>query len=162
MPNLPWLEYAGQSTAALIAAKETHRIDSILCAFEQAVQRKLELEQALSEEEMLILAVEALEREVNNGGYHQFFVNSPLFAGSIADFLQPIGCERVAAITKKALERLAPAGLSADAVLNAALPEDAVRDEFLTECDQEYYSTREIEPALFHFLEDNASRIHLP
>lgn len=88
MPNLPWLEYAGQSTAALIAAKETHRIDSILCAFEQAVQRKLELEQALSEEEMLILAVEALEREVNNGGYHQFFVNSPQFAGSIADFLQ--------------------------------------------------------------------------
>ena len=41
---------------------------------EQAIQRSPP--SAPSKEERYVLAIEALEREVNNGGYGQFFINS--------------------------------------------------------------------------------------
>ena len=91
MKNLEWLEYEGQTTSELMACKNTHRIDSILCAFEWGIQAKSkpEGEDALTDEERLVLAVMALTREVNNGGYHQFFVNSSSrFAPTIVDSLR--------------------------------------------------------------------------
>jgi hypothetical protein len=47
-------------------------VDSIVSAFEEAVQIRARLAglSSLNEVELTILAVEALEREVNNGGYH--------------------------------------------------------------------------------------------
>ena len=41
MEELPWLDYTGQSTPELIACKNSHRIDSLLCAFEEGIQAKL-------------------------------------------------------------------------------------------------------------------------
>ena len=32
--KIPWLEYAGQDTAEILACKGTHRIDSLLCVKE--------------------------------------------------------------------------------------------------------------------------------
>jgi hypothetical protein len=71
----PWLDYEGQDTAEILACKGTHRIDSLLCALEQAIQLRQERmpEVATSPEELTLLAIMALDREVNNGGYHQFF-----------------------------------------------------------------------------------------
>ena len=60
----PFLEsYGGQTIQQLIAMKDSHRIDSLVLAVEQALGSKPESE--LSEQERVVLAVEAMEREVN-------------------------------------------------------------------------------------------------
>jgi hypothetical protein len=68
---LPGLDYTGQTTPELLACKDSHRIDSLLCAFEDGIQAKLNPphDACLNDEENLVLAVMALEREVKNGGY---------------------------------------------------------------------------------------------
>jgi len=66
--------YGGQAIAQLIAMKDSHRVDSLVLAVEQALGGKRA--EDLSEPERVVLAVEAMEREVNNGGYEQFFFNS--------------------------------------------------------------------------------------
>lgn len=66
--------YEGQTLQQLIAMKENYRIDSLVLAIEQALNAKPDTE--LSNAERVVLAIEALEREVNNGGYHQFFINA--------------------------------------------------------------------------------------
>ena len=79
MRKLDWLDgYNGQSIEELIALERTHRTDSLVIALEQAMDQKAARlgEESLTEEERFILAIEALEHEVNNGGYGQFFVNS--------------------------------------------------------------------------------------
>ncbi len=69
--------------------------------------------QILCDEERIVFAVEALEREVNNGGYCQFFGNSSReFAPSIADALLRIGCPGTARITRKAIEAVGVSGLA--------------------------------------------------
>jgi hypothetical protein len=142
MATLPWLDYTGQTTAELLACKETHRIDSLLCAFEQGIQAKGE---NITEEEVLVLAVMALDREVNNGGYSQFFVNSSRrFAPIIAHCLGQIGCTATQEITVRAL---AATG--------------GERKSILDECDQDYYKLNEITPNLFRFVEQHQDRIQL-
>jgi hypothetical protein len=142
MAKLPWLDYTGQSTAELLACKETHHIDSLLHAFETGIQAKGE---NVTEEEILVLAVMALNREVNNGGYSQFFVNSSRrYAPIIADCLRRIGCTATLEITARAL---AATG--------------GERDSILQECDQEYYKLCEITPNLFCFVEQHQDRIQL-
>src|SRR5687767_752879 len=68
--------YTGQSTEQLIALAPHYRVDSIVLAFEQAIDLKAAKGRKLSQVENDIVAIEAMEREVNNGGYHQFFINS--------------------------------------------------------------------------------------
>ncbi len=78
-PGPAWLEgYSGQSVEQLLSLQGEYRTDSLVLAFEQAIRQKAEREgmQSLTVEERIVLAVEALEREVNNGGYDQFFANS--------------------------------------------------------------------------------------
>jgi hypothetical protein len=164
MENLPWLEYSGQATAELLACKNTHRTDSLLCAFELGVQAKLDQkgEDTLTEAEQLLLAVSALEREVNNGGYHQFFTNSSgQFAPIIVDSLLRIQCTTIADITARAIAALDPRELSAEALYEAACTEDPERDEILDACDNEYYQLVEIEPNLFNFVEAHQHEIQL-
>jgi Ni,Fe-hydrogenase I small subunit len=62
--------YEGQSTEELLALEREYRVDSLVLAFEQAIQNKSP--DSISTEESYVLAVEGLEREVNNGGYSQF------------------------------------------------------------------------------------------
>ena len=74
MEKLPWLDYTGQTTSELIACKDSHRIDSLLCAFEEGIQTKLAQKGGArpTAEKNLVLAVMGLDREVNNGGHYQF------------------------------------------------------------------------------------------
>lgn len=77
MSEPKWLDYAGQTTDELLALAGEYRIDSLVCAFDEALGRK-ELAfgmDGLTPEERVVLAAEALEREVNNGGFDQLFVN---------------------------------------------------------------------------------------
>lgn len=76
MTDLKWLdEYSGQTPSELIPLEREFRTDSIVLAFEQALDQKYERvgKEQLSNEELIVLSVEALEREVNNDGYEQFF-----------------------------------------------------------------------------------------
>jgi hypothetical protein len=65
--------YSGKSVDELLAITNGKDID-FLFAIEMAIQQKEERvsKQKLSEEERIVLAIEGLEREVNNGGYSQF------------------------------------------------------------------------------------------
>ena len=70
--DLPWFDgYSGQSVDELLSLKGRYRTDSIVVAFEQALSQKSAKrgDSALRTEELAVLAIEALEREVNNGGY---------------------------------------------------------------------------------------------
>jgi len=73
-----------------------YRIDSLVLAFEQAISRKAARagDRRLANEERVRLAVEALEREVNNGGYDQFFLNPS--ASVIVDSQSSFRCEKTA------------------------------------------------------------------
>src|SRR5262245_27313086 len=83
--------YQGQSTEELLALDRTFRVDSLVLAFEQAIQGKSP--GSISTEELYVLAVEGLEREVNNGGYNQFFGNSSgEFTPIIETALRTIDC----------------------------------------------------------------------
>jgi hypothetical protein len=154
MEDLPWLEYGGQTTAELLACKHSHRIDSLLCAFEQGVQAKrtLQGDECITDAEWLILAVMALDREVNNGGYQQFFFNSSRqFVPIIIDCLLRIQCHATAATTERAIAALGLTEFFGDAARNAVYKEDPARDEVFEACDNEFYQTVEIEPKLFQF-----------
>jgi hypothetical protein len=63
--------YSGETTEQLLGLVNEYRIDSLVLAFEQAIQLKA-VRAPISRQERYVLAIEALEREVNNGGYSQF------------------------------------------------------------------------------------------
>lgn len=164
MERLPWLDYTGQTSPELIACKNSHRIDSLLCAFEEGIQAKLDPQDngGMTGEEELVLAVMALNREVNNGGYHQFFVNSSQkFAPVILDCLRRIDCVATAAITERALVALQLPELSVEAISAAIFTENLERDEVLNACDNEFYQLNEITPKLFSFVEAHQGQIRL-
>jgi hypothetical protein len=151
--ELTWLDgYAGQTIDELLALASQYRIDSLVVAMEEALDQKSARlgDGGLSEAERAVLAVEALEREVNNGGYGQFFTNSSSeHAAFIVDALVKIGCSETVEITRKAVEAVQSGG------------EDA--DEILEECDAAYFDSAEpIAERLFAFVEANKSAISLP
>ena len=155
--------YDGQSIQELIAMKGSHRIDSLVLAVEQALFSKSEPE--LSEAERVVLAVEALEREVNNGGYHQFFINSShVHTAFIVQALELIGCPKVAAITADAIAVLSlPPQYEPGTVEQVALELSDDKRDMLGECDSRYYESDEpIADRLFAFIEQHQQEIHIP
>src|SRR5262245_13906798 len=87
--------YGGQTTDELLMLASQYRIDSLVLAFEQAIQAKAPA--SISPEESFVLAIEGLEREVNNGGYAQFFYNSSgEFTSTIVAALRAIDCPKTA------------------------------------------------------------------
>jgi hypothetical protein len=159
-------EYGGQSLDELIAMEATHRIDSLVLAIESALDRKAvdRGAAALSPEERVVLAVEALEREVNNGGYDQFFLNSSrAYAGDLERALRAIGCPEQADIARRAVEALKIKGaVTAESVeaAHAAAGDDL--SDVLGSLDDEYYSSDEpIADRLFAFVKANRAAIKL-
>jgi hypothetical protein len=143
---------------------DQYRTDSLVLAFEQAVDQKAARVGMgnLVDEERVILAVEALEREVNNGGYHQFFLNSPEFASIIVSSLGRIGCPKTAELTQDALDALRIPHLTREEIESVISKDDEDRDETLSGCDERYYKGSEcIELQLFAFIKANKSMIRL-
>jgi hypothetical protein len=151
MPELPWLpEYSGETTDELIGLEGRFRTDSIVVAFEQAIDQKahrLGGGRALSEEERTVLAVEALEREVNNGGYDAFLSNTDIdILAEIVGALKRIGRDDVAQLTQRAIDIF-----------------DAAADERLGSCDDEYFRTAgDLAIPLFEFIKASRANIGLP
>ena len=164
MSKQPFLEsYDGQTTQQLIAMRGSYRIDSLVLAFEQAVGRKPTYR--LTKPEYVVLAVEAMEREVNNGGYQLFFGNSSReFTGFIVRALELIGCPKCAAITADAIAVLELPAWYDDITIKQTvvdLPDD--RHTKLGECDSRYYANDEpIADALFAYIEQHQHEIQIP
>jgi hypothetical protein len=163
-----WLDgYSGESVDELVALSATHRVDSIVLAVEQALQeRTAEVGLAgLGEAEMTVLAVEALEREVNNGGYHQFFLNTPEYAPIVVGALKRIDCHKTAEITAKAIDlaglRQPFTAMQVEAAIHHGTNEGLV--QMLSEsCDGAYFGSGEpIADRLFEYIRVNRGSIKL-
>ena len=157
--------YSGESVEELIALEGQYRCDSLVLAFEQAIDRKTARvgEDNLTSEERVILAVEALEREVSNGGYEQFFVNpSREYTPIIVDALRRFGCPKTAEITHRALTIVQQAPTTEEEIENGTWEENQERQDALSECDSLYFKRPEnIEENLFAFIKANRARIVL-
>jgi hypothetical protein len=154
--ELKWLAgYSGQTTHELISLEHEYRIPSLVLAFEEAMTQKAG-NTKLTPEETCVLAIEALEREVNNGGYAQFFINTPQFAHIIVASLLSIGCPRTAAITQGAIEALQVPDLGARTIATAMKADDEQRDAALKRCSNSYYNEMEpVAASLFTFIKTN-------
>jgi hypothetical protein len=166
MEKRPRLEYNGQSSEEILALADRHADYSLLHALEWGIQAKCRAlggEQTLSDEERLVLAVLALEREVNNGGYKQFFWNSSRrFATTIVHSLRTIDCERTAALTERAIAALKVPHLTVETVTEAIQGENEKRDDALDACDKEFYSFHETTPKLLRFAVEHRAQIQVP
>jgi hypothetical protein len=150
--QLPWLDYAGQDTAAILSFKTSHRIDSLFCALEQAIQlRQSRLpDVTTTPEEYSFLAIMALQREVNNGGYDQFFLNSSRqYAPTVVAALRSVGWDATAALTQRAVDA-------------SMLDPGSERDAALDALDKQFYTIVEIETNLFSFIESHQPAFAIP
>ena len=166
MAAAEWLkQYSGQSTAQLIALAGQYRTDSLVVACEEALDQKAARlgDGSLTDEEWIILAVEALEREVNNGGYALFFGNTPEYASMIVGALGRIGCQEVAALTENTIGILGIEGpLTTEAVAAAMNEGDEERDRRLSECDEQYFSVAaDLAGPLFAFIRQHQGKVSL-
>jgi hypothetical protein len=159
-----WLDaYAGQTTERLLALEGEYRIDSLVLAFEQAIQHKAE-SRPISKQERYVLAVEALEREVNNGGYSQFFLNSSHdFIDVIDEALVAIGCPKTADLTRRAIQALdIPDGVTGEKAEAVIVADDETVREALEACDAGYYDNDEpIADRLFAWIKSNKDLVRV-
>lgn len=156
--------YTGQSVEELIALQKTHRIDSLVLAFESALDTKKESGQEVSGVELVILAVESLEREVGNGGYSQFFYNSSVeYAPIIVDSLRSIGCNKIADLTQKAIDLLAVESFDPEKIEERMDPDDEELEDSLSKLDDIYFNEVDDVPgyALFNHIKNSRERIKL-
>ena len=97
-----YIAYSGETPEELFSYPAEGQTDELVQAFREGIQQKRERkgDKTLTDEERVVLAVTALEQEVKNGGYDQFFRNeSRRFAPVIVQFLKRIGCHQEAKIT---------------------------------------------------------------
>ena len=159
--------YSGQTVSELLAFEGIYRTDSLILAFEQGLDQKSfkHGESTLSPTERMILAIEALEREVNNGGYDQFFRNSSVeYVLMVVASLEAIGCPNTANITQDAITALGlsptPATTEIEKVMAMV---DESRDVTLSKCDSRYYASGEdIASVLFAYIKAHRGDIGLP
>lgn len=169
MAELKWLDgYSGQSVGELVALASEYRVDSIVLAFEQAIQQTTDRDglSRLNEAELTILAVEALEREVNNGGYHQFFLNTPEYAPFVVAALKRIGCPKTADISALGISLLGLHQPFTVDQVEAALdgdPDGRLIEVLIDRCDGPYYDSGEpIADRLFAYISTHRDSIRLP
>jgi hypothetical protein len=140
--------YSGESADQLFALETTHRVDSLVLAFEQAIQQHEAKRgfSALSVVEQDLLAIETLERDVNNGGYSQLFLNAqPEYIPQLVGALTRIGCPETAALTARAI------------AANAAND-----DAECSACDGAFFGgTEDIAGRLFEYLKTNRSTLSI-
>lgn len=166
MGDLQWLpKYSGESLDQLLALTGQYRVDSILETIEMVIVHKAIRAgaEALAHEEEQILAVAALDREVQDGGYAQFFLNySARYVPIIVRTLEQIGCPAIAEITARAIAALGTKDLALETLSDAVATANQTLENELTECDRLYFKSQEdITGRLFEFIQANAKNIHL-
>lgn len=148
---MEWFENVEHLSIAEIAALSgRYRSDSLVVAIEAILIDKDESGAELTEGELKFLAIEALEREVNNGGFSQLFVNeSRRFVPFIVSALETIGASRTRALVERAINalKLDHSLLGSDPMRYlesmSESTEDPAIEEKLGELDAEYYELGE-------------------
>jgi hypothetical protein len=163
MGELPWLSrYRGESIDELIGMEGHYRTDSIVATIHQLLLDK----QRLSKAERTVVVIEALEREVNNGGFHQFFLNAPSDAVDVVEALQRIGCPEIASLAQEAINALRlDSAPTVEGVEEAIDRDDDDLVDVLDRCDQAYYQHQKrgplIEDRLLRYIKANRGDIDL-
>jgi hypothetical protein len=156
LADLGWLDgYAGQSVDEALSFEGTENPYLILGTVERAIQKKLETDGALQMTgvTLMVLSVMALAREVNNGGFDQFFRNSSRrFASRIVGDLVRIGCPEFADITQQAVDALEIQRLTVPAIDAAMAVENVKRTRMLERCDIAFYERGELTERLFAYV----------
>lgn len=158
------LQYAGESTAELLAMKGLVRSDLLVGLFGEGLRRKAARKgrAALSEPECDVVAVAALERELDHGGYGSFFRHAPEQVAHVVAALRRIGCAATARITQTAIDALHTADLSEAAIASCMSRERERRDRVLAACDQDWFAVGEDLPsALLDSIKAQRTRIWL-
>lgn len=160
MQMLPFLyDHDGLTTDDLLALEGQYRIDSLVSAFEYGLMEKTQP----TEPERVVLAIEAIEREVNNGGFNQLFFNSSrehAFFAPVA--LRAIGAPRTAELVERAIHLVAGNNvLDADTLPAKAVDSDDQLNEQLHELDKIYYQGEEepLADKLFEYIKRNHASI---
>ncbi len=163
LSDLGWVQgYAGQTVDEILAYEGTEGLPFLLSALEEAIEEKMKATGAakMTGVERMVLAVMALLREVNNGGYGQFFRNSSRrFAPAIVSDLVRIGCTEIADITQLALDKLDVPKLSGPEIEAAMARQDVARDRALNRCDIAFYERTEIYERLFSYVKAHQAGI---
>jgi hypothetical protein len=163
--DLGWLDgYAGQSVDELLTFEGSEGVHAILFALERAIQEKIKAAGPLKMTgiELTLLSVLALECEVGNGGYDQFFRNSSRrFAPAIVGDLVRIGCTEIADITQLALDSLDLPELSVAAIETAMKAESSARDRTLERCNIAFYERGELSRQLFAYVKEHQGGIRI-
>jgi hypothetical protein len=167
MGDLPWLDgYSGHTTADLLALEGRYRTDSIVVAFEEGIGKKAARVgiERLTSAERIVLAVEAVEREVNSGGYLGLFSWLPEHVPLVVSSLQAIDRGDVADLTRRAIDALGISGpITEDAVKSAVEDEDDDRDELLDAIDTEYFALEgDLAEPVLTYIRANRDQITLP
>ena len=118
----------------------------------------------LAPAERVVLAVEAVERGVNNGGFDGLFRNSSKeYAPDCVSALRAIGRPEVADLAQRALDALGlRQELSVEAIDLEMERDDEARDETLAQLDAQYYEIAgDLAPNVLHFIEANRQAIIL-
>jgi hypothetical protein len=164
MGELPSLNrYRGESLDELIAMEGRYRTDSIVLTIHQVLLDK----QRLSEAERTVIVIEALEREVNNGGFHQLFLNVPHDAVDVVEALRRIGSPEIASLAQEAIDALRLAGPPTVEAIEAAIARDDDDDLYaaLDRCDEAYYQHQNtgelVENRLFEYIKANRGDVSL-
>ncbi|WP_232379362.1 DMP19 family protein [Polyangium fumosum] len=134
--------------------------------FEQALDQKAARvgDKNLTREERTILAIEAFEREVNNGGFSQFFVNSSKeYAPFLVEALNDLGCTEIAALTRQAMKSLGIEGtITVEAIDGVMAVQDEEREAKLGEYDSRYFEIAgDVAGRLLDFIKRNRHKIVL-
>lgn len=161
-PEEQYLEhYDGQSIEELIALESSHSTDSIIMVIEGELDRRKGIGSSLSEAELNILAVEAFNRELSNGGFIQFFSNSSLeYSPIIVQALLDTGCTRFAELAQAAIDALAIDPNDFDAIEDRALSEDEELEDKLSSLDDQFYDVEECcYEGLFRYIKANKNSI---
>jgi len=131
-----------------------------LFAIEQAIQQKSARD--LTGIERTVLSVLALNREVDNGGFDQYFFNSSRqFAPVIVADLVRIGCVELADITQRALDALNLPDLTVASIEIALKTESTERTRALNRCDIAFYNTGGVYDHLLAYVKAHKDAIRL-
>lgn len=148
LADLGWVDgYEGQPVDDILTLADSEDADRLLMSLEQAIEQKWQDDPAArSGTENIVMAVMALIREVNNGGFDQFFRNSSKrWAFFVGDALLHVGRKDAARIAKRALRAIGiPKDIdfrklfeTFDARMN--VPNER-RASILQECDIQFYN----------------------
>lgn len=167
LDSKPFLnEYAGQSLDQLLLMVEHYRLDSIIVAIDAALVKKCDRVgfAKMSPDEVVVLAVEAIERDVNSDGFTGFFGWSSELVAFAVDALTRIGCIKTAAIARDAILAAGIEGAISKELIDSMMDRvDVVRDQRLDELDNRFFLYEEdIERHLFAFISKHRTTISIP